>query len=694
MLYAGVDVGGTFTDVIMYDDRDASLSVRKVPSTPKNLEEGILEALQDYRKMAGDVSLISHATTVATNALLVHSGLARTALITNSGFRDVLEIGRQRRAELYNLRGKRPVPLVRRKDRFTVRGRILWDGTELEPLSKTDVKKVAKRIARERYESVAIAFLNSYVNPKHEREAGRILKEVGYLGHVDLSSDVDREYREFERTSTTVVNACLAPLVSRYLANLSVRLRREGFEAPVYVMNSDGSASTIHQASKYPALMIESGPAAGVLASRYLAKLLSLQKIITFDMGGTTAKAGAVVNYEPDIAYEFEAAGQTHSGRSIKGSGYVVRAPFIDMAEVSAGGGTIAWVDGAGALKVGPRSAGSDPGPAAYGSGGREPTVTDANIVLGRISPEGLLGGKMALHKDLAYAALRSKISERLGMSLEAAAQGIVSIVNNTMARAISIVSVERGRDPRDYSLIAFGGAGPIHSCDLAEELGIATIVLPQHAGLFSAYGLLTADLQRNFSLPVLEDASKADLEQYFSKLRENAHKILAQESFPNFDSVEQVDARYVGQSYEIPIPYEKGKSDSKTIQEEFNQRHKQLYGYSSSDAVEIVNVKLRAIIPTRKAALSPKAKMTGKGEESSKSTLGHNEKSKRRTAWFLGRCYDDVPVLARDLIEAGESGEGPCIVEEYDSTAIINPSWSWRMDEYANIILARKKSQ
>lgn len=691
MLYAGVDVGGTFTDVIMYDDRDASLTVTKVSTTPKNLEEGILEALQNYEETAGEVNLISHATTVATNALLTHSGLAHTALITNSGFRDVLEIGRQRRAELYNLSGKRPVPLVSRKDRFTVRGRILSNGTELEPLSKIDMKKLAKRIARERYESVAVAFLNSYVNPKHEREAGKILKQVGYLGHIDLSSDVDREYREFERTSTTVVNACLAPLVSRYLLNLSARLKREGFVAPVYVMNSDGSASTIHQVSKYPVLMIESGPAAGVLASRYLANSLSLKKIITFDMGGTTAKAGAVINYEPDIAYEFEAAGQTHSGRSIKGSGYAVRAPFIDMAEVSAGGGTIAWADEAGALKVGPLSAGSDPGPAAYGSGGKEPTVTDANIVLGRISPEGLLGGRMKLHKNLAYAALRNKISDRLGMSVEAAAQGIVSIVNNTMARAISIVSLERGRDPRDYSLVAFGGAGPVHACDLAGELGIGTIVLPQHAGLFSAYGLLTADIERNFSLPVLEDTSKADLEGYFSKLRDEACKTLAREAFSRFDSVEQVDARYAGQSYEIPIPYEKGKSDSKTIQREFNEQHKQLYGYSSGDAVEIVNAKLRAIIPSRKAALSPKAKMTGKLEESNNSALGHN---KSRTAWFSGRCYDNAPVLARELIKAGDSGEGPCIVEEYDSTAVINPSWCWRMDEYANIILARKKGE
>ena len=692
MLYAGVDVGGTFTDVIMYDDRDASLTVTKVSTTPKNLEDGILEALQNYGETAGEVDLISHATTVATNALLTHSGLAHTALITNSGFRDVLEIGRQRRAELYNLRGKRPVPLVPRKDRFTVRGRILSDGTELEPLSKTDMKKIAKMIARERFESVAVAFLNSYVNPKHERQAGRILKQAGYQGHVDLSSDVDREYREFERTSTTVVNACLAPLVSRYLANLSVRLKRDGFVAPVYVMNSDGSASTIHQVSKYPVLMIESGPAAGVLASRYLANSLSLEKIITFDMGGTTAKAGAVVNYEPDIAYEFEAAGQTHSGRSIRGSGYAVRAPFIDMAEVSAGGGTIAWVDEAGALKVGPLSAGSDPGPAAYGSHGKEPTVTDANIVLGRISPEGLLGGRMKLHKDLASAALRNKISDRLGMSVEAAAQGILSIVNNMMARAISIVSVERGRDPRDFSLVAFGGAGPVHACDLAEELGIGTIVIPPHAGLFSAYGLLTADIERNFSLPVLEDASKADLEEYFSKLRENAHQTLVQESFSHFDTVEQVDARYVGQSYEIPIPYEKGKSDPKTIQREFNERHKQLYGYSSSDAVEIVNAKLRAVIQTRKVALSPKAKMTGNGEKSN-SVLGHKY-SKNRTAWFSGRCYDAAPVLACELIKSGERGEGPCIIEEYDSTAVINPSWSWRMDEYANIILARKKGE
>lgn len=673
MLSIGVDVGGTFTDVVSYDHKTKVLSVGKIPTTA-NVEDGILNVLQGYKDRSGYVSLISHATTIATNALLTRTGLASTALITNSGFRDVLEIGRQRRGDLYDLNYKRPAPLVLRRDRFTVNGRILADGTEQRPLSRTDMKRVSKIIKKNDYDSVVIGFLNSYMNPKHEMEASKILSKEGFAGHIDISSDVCKEHREFERFSTAAVNGCLSPLVSRYLAGLSEKLQDENFKAPIYVMNSDGSASTIKQVSKYPILMVESGPAAGVLASRHLARTLSLEKILTFDMGGTTAKAGAVVNYKPDISNEFEAAGTSHSGRSIKGSGYTVRAPFIDLAEVSAGGGTVAFVDEAGALRVGPKCAGSEPGPAAYGRGGVEPTITDANVVLGRIS--SLLGGDMKLRKDLARQSL-SKISAKLKMSTEQAASGIIRIVNNSMARVISIVSVERGRDPRDYVLVAFGGGGPIHSCDLAEELEISKIVIPPHAGLFSAFGLLTVDVERNFSLPVMEDVSSVNLERYFSRLREIARRNLAKEmkEFSNFTFVESVEARYVGQTFEISVPYKR----SCRIEKQFNLLHKKLYGYSSKDRIEIVNAKLRAIIPIRKPALRS-------GNERHHSP----RPQERRMAWFSNKNYE-ASVFGRELLRPGTVAKGPCIIEEYDSTTVVNPMWSWKIDEYYNILLTRR---
>jgi N-methylhydantoinase A len=688
MLYIGIDVGGTFTDVIVYEEKTKDIQVTKVSTTPGNIAEGILIGLEDYKKGANEVALISHATTVATNALLTHTNLARTALLTNEGFRDILEIGRQRRAELYDLENKRPIPIVRRRDRYTVRGRILADGSELEPLSKVDLIKTAKIISGKGYESLAICFLNSYVNTSHEQRTAKIIRDQGFTGHVDVSSDVNREYREFERFSTTVVNASLAPLVSKYLKRLSEMLRDESFLSPIYVMNSDGSVSTIEQASRYPVLMIESGPAAGVLASRYLAKSLSLERILTFDMGGTTAKAGAVVNYEPDVAFEFEAAGASHSGRSIKGSGYAVRAPFIDLAEVSAGGGTIAYVDEAGALRVGPVSAGSDPGPAAYDRGGKDATVTDANIALGRINPVSLLGGRMKIKKDLAHRALKTNIATKLGTSVEEAARGILNIVNNEMARAISIVSVERGRDPRDYTLFAFGGAGPIHACDLAEELGISNIVIPPHAGLFSAYGLLTADIERNFAIPVMGDTASVDLERYFEKLRtmagkaitENTEKEMGQSTISKFKFVEFVDARYLGQSYEMPIPYRKDKSP-KDIEREFNLKHKEHYGYSSNDKIEIVNAKLRALIPTKKPVLSPK-----------RNPGGHSRAIvSERKAWISNRFYD-VQVILKESLASEMKGKGSCIIEEYDSTAVINTTWSWRLDRFGNLTLSRNR--
>ena len=415
MLFVGIDVGGTFTDIIVFDNESRETpDIVKVPTVPKQPSFAILEALKRYQDRAEQVALVSHATTIATNALLTHTGLAKTALITNQGFRDVLEIGRQRRPEIYNLDTKRPKQLVDRRNRFTVKGRRLVDGSGRTPLAESDLLKVSKEIAQRGLESAAVAFLNSYVNPSDETKAEKILRRSGFKGHIDISSRVDPQYREYERTSTTVVNASLVPLMSQYLHGFQNELEWIGFHCAFYVMNSDGTASTLAQASKRPISIIESGPAAGVLASASLASQLSLSKVITFDMGGTTAKAGTIIEDRPDLSYEFEAAGRSYHGRSIKGSGYPVRQPFIDLAEVSAGGGTVAWLDEAGVLKVGPESAGADPGPAAYGKGGSQATVTDANIVAGRINPSQMLGGDLKLHDDLAVAAIR-RLTRKLG---------------------------------------------------------------------------------------------------------------------------------------------------------------------------------------------------------------------------------------------------------------------------------------
>ena len=677
MLFVGIDVGGTFTDIIVFDNESRKEpEAVKVPTVPRQPSLAILEALKRYQDRAEQVVLVSHATTIATNALLTQTGLAKTALITNYGFRDVLEIGRQRRPEIYNLDTERPKQLVERKNRFTVRGRRLVNGSSLVPLAENDLKNVSRQITTRGIESVAISFLNSYINSEDEIRAEKILRHAGFKGHIDLSGRVDPQYREYERTSTTVVNASLAPSMSRYLQGLRDGLERMGIRCPLYVMNSDGTASTATYAAMHPISIIESGPAAGVLASRNLAEHLSIAKVLTFDMGGTTAKAGTIIKDTPDLAYEFEAAGRTYHGRSIKGSGYPVRQPFVDLAEVSAGGGTVAWVDEAGSLRVGPRSAGAVPGPAAYGKGGTEVTVTDANIVAGRISPSQLLGGQLKLRYDLAVSAV-GKLSRRLGISTDKTADSILRIVNSSMSKALRLVSVERGRDPREFSLIAFGGAGPAHACDLAEELGIKRIIIPKHPGLFSAFGLLTADLSRTFTQPIPKQAT-TNVEPTFVQLRRQARKSLKEEGFTTYQRIEQVDLRYQGQAYEITLPYKKNTRLARL----FGREHRKLYGYSSADNVEAVNARIRTVIPI------PKAKLT---KTRLHSTKPPTPIASRRMS-LLGR-WQKVPVYNREDLVTGLRSKGHCVIEEYDSTTVIGHKWNWKVDPYRNLDLTVRTS-
>jgi N-methylhydantoinase A len=661
----GIDVGGTFTDLILYDYNTKKSYVTKVLTTTNEPERAILAGLHDLCKEPKQVSLINHATTIATNALLTRTSIARTALITNHGFRDVLEIGRQRRPEIYNLYTKRPQPLVIRKNRFTVHCRIKSTGEEIEPLDVCEAKQVAQKIVNEKFDSVAIVFLNSYKNDDQEKRMKEILLKMKFLGTISCSSEVNREYKEYERMSTTVVNAVLSPLMSKYLQSLKRSLENSGFKTQIYAMNSDGGINNLSYASKFPISVIESGPAAGVLASKHLANVLSLKKVLTFDMGGTTAKAGAVIDGECDISYEFEVAGRTHSGRSIRGSGYSVRYPFIDLSEVSAGGGTIAWVDNGGDLRVGPNSAGSEPGPVAYGKGGKNPTITDANIVLGRINPNHLLGGKMPIYSNLANESI-SVIAERLGMNLQDTAEGIIKIVNLNMSKAIMTVSVERGRDPRDYTLIAFGGAGPIHCCDLAEELEIKHIIVPTHAGIFSAHGLLVANITRTFSLPVLSKGSS--LEPYFDKVRKFASKTMKNEGFHDCLFKEYVDARYSGQSFELRIPYQK----SADVKKRFSEKHKEVYGYSSNDEIEIVNARVKAVIVT-----SSINRRTSKHAQK-----GRCEPSSYRDVVIKG-ILNSVPIYSKEELDLGTFGEGPAIIEEYDSTLVVNSGWKWEVLDY-----------
>ena len=687
----GIDVGGTFTDLVAFNEGSGEVSLVKVPTTPRDPEVGVIDALSRFLRSTDprEVSLVSHATTLATNALLGQEGLELplVALLTTEGFRDVLEIGRQRRPELYNLFFRRPRPLAPRRLRFGVRERIDYKGNVLIPLSKQNVEQAVTTALQRGAGAIAISFLHSYANPSHEKQAKEIAQKLASHLPVVASHEIDPEYREYERTSTTVVNAALIPVVSGYLKRLEGAFSSLRISAPRYVMQSSGGLASFEEAAKKPASLIESGPAAGIVASAWLGSLLGLERVIGFDMGGTTAKAGVVVNGRPEVTTEYEVGGSIHAGRIVKGSGYTVRFPFVDLAEVSAGGGTVIWADEGGALRVGPISAGADPGPACYGVGGDKPTVTDANLLLGRLGEE-LLGGELKLNKTLAEQAL-AKVGEELGMSAVEVAEAAVRIVNSHMAKVLRVVTVERGHDPRDFAMVAYGGAGPMHAAELAEDLGIAEVVVPQSPGLFSALGLLVTDIRHDLMRSVLKKVGDLDLgwlDAQFSEMAERGAQVLSREGVApeRMAFVRWVEARYEGQSYELAVelpaaPSEVGRDG---LRELFHRRHERAYGYSMPDQeVEVVSARVTAI------GAMPKPEQRGPPERAS---IPEEALKEVRTVFFAERGWAEARVYDRSLLPAGAVVEGPAVIEQYDSTTIVPPGWSAEVDPHGNLRLRR----
>ena len=682
----GVDVGGTFTDLVAFDEQSGGTILIKVPSTPRDPSDGAMHAFTDLtRGAAGDVSTLVHASTVGTNLFLGQLGLniPRGALVTTAGFRDVLEIGRQRRAELYNPFFERPKPLVERRLRFTVNERMDHRGKTLAAVDDQEVRKLAQRIRKEGVETVAVVLLHAYVNPEHERRVKALLEAELPQVVVVASHEVNPEYREYERMSTTVVNSLLIPVVSAYLRRIEARVRETGSDAPLYIMQSNGGLAAVDVASRMPVATIESGPATGVTASAYWSRILGLDNVLSFDMGGTTAKAGAVIGGSPQVRSEYEVGGTVHGGRIVGGSGYPVRFPFIDLAEVSGGGGTIAWVEGGEALRVGPVSAGADPGPACYDKGGDDPTVTDANLVLGRLSPEGLTGGAVRVHPELAREALQRKVAGPLAISLVEAAQGVIEIVNNHMMRALRLVSIERGYDPRGLPLLAFGGAGPMHAAELAEGLGIDDIVIPPSAGAFSALGLVLADFRHDLIQSVMKPASDLDaaaLDAVFHALEEEARRLLSGEGFAVEQTTleRQLDLRYLGQSYEITVPL---LSALGATAQAFHRRHQETYGYAAeTEPVEVVNARVVATGATAKPDFGHNSAAT---QGSTVARPGGE-----REVFFTCTGWTPTPVYSRDALLPGDRLAGPAIVEQYDATTVIPPRWNAAVDGLLNLRL------
>ncbi len=688
----GVDIGGTFTDVAFLSD-DGRAFVRKVASTPDDYGRAVLDGLaQGIGELGiepGDVSEVSHGFTVATNAILEGKG-ERTALITTEGFRDVLELARIRTPRLYDLYYQKPPPLVERRLRFEVKERVSFQGKVLVRLDMSDVEQVVERVAKEGVRSVAISLLHSYANPEHEALIANALRARIPNLNLSVSSEVLPEMREYERTSTTVINAYIRPVVADYLGRLSQELAKEGIRVPLTVMQSNGGLSPAEAAAEKPMYCVESGPAAGVVGAFHLGRRLGVENVMTFDMGGTTAKASIIEDGEMLRAPECEVGGGMSVGhRLLKGSGYILRVPSIDIAEVSAGGGSIAWVDKGGSLQCGPHSAGAVPGPVCYNKGGIEPTVTDANVVLGYLNQTHLLGGEFPIDAERAYRAIADRVARPLGLSEIEAAQGVHVVANSNMGRALEAVSSERGRDPRRFTLMAFGGGGPIHAAGLAEMLGITRIIVPPSPGVFSAFGLLFADVEHHFVRTHFKAFSELDtreVNRILKGLREQGQGLLRAEGFADSQQaiLTQVDMKYVGQTSELTVNTSLDSFTPTTISElgeAYEYEHEKTYGYRANEPYELVNIRVIARGISEVSRVPDRIELDGRG-----STTHPPE---RKVYYSSQRGWIKTPVVDRDSLD-GEGSAGPLVIEEYDSGTLVPPGWEASLDPMKNIILSR----
>jgi len=678
-----VDIGGTFTDATLIDEATGHVAIAKTLTTPADPSEGFMAAVERALREAGvtarDVTFVVHATTVATNAI-IEGKVARSGFVTTEGFRDLLEIGRQVRPTLYDPQFEKPRPLVPRDRAVGVVERLGPKGEVLTPLDERSVRDAAALLARERVESVAVCLLHAYVNPAHERRVGEILAEELPGVPVSLSSEVAPEFREYLRASTTVINAVVRPVVGRYLERIERRLAEAGIGAKLLVMQSSGGVFGADAAARRPVFMVESGPAAGVIAAAHLGAGIGRPDILSFDMGGTTAKVGLIRDGRPSVTKDYQVG--AHAGAGIGGmslAGYPVRTPVVDLVEIGAGGGSIAWVDSGGLLRVGPRSAGADPGPVCYRRGGVEPTVTDANVVLGRLNPSYFLGGELELDVEAARRAIEERCARPLGLSLLEAANGIVEIANAAMVNALHLISVQRGYDPRDFLLVAFGGAGPVHANALARDAEMPTVLVPRSPGIFSATGLLATDLKRDAARTImrrLEELDPAELEHAFAELeRAGAEEMAAEGVAPDrIEFVRQLDLRYVGQSYELTVPA------GDDLPARFHAEHDRTYGFSAeTEPVECVGVRLQTVGRIAR----PPLRTLERGD-------APPPKATRRVYFAEAGGYVDCAVHDRYALPAGARLAGPAVVEELDSTTVVHPSYTARVDDVGNIWIER----
>jgi len=683
----GFDIGGTFTDVIVLRD-DGKIDTAKVLSLLDRVGEDIVACIRQSGA-SGHIDNFVHGTTIASNAV-IEGTTAPTGYLTTRGFRDDLEMRGERRPNLQDPNWVRTRPLVPRRLRLELSERILGDGTVERPLDVEETRQVIRTLAAQNVETIAVCLINSYLNPAHEREVAKlILSELGSKVVVCLSSDIYPQIREYERASTTVINASLIPGVGRYLDQLERHL--SVYSNRLLVMQSNGGIMSSEVARQKPAYMIESGPAAGVLAAARLAKEAGLDKVLSFDMGGTTAKACLVENGLPSE----KAAGEIGGGVNVttyqfyKG-GHALRVPSLDIVEVGAGGGSIAWIDGGGALRVGPHSAGAEPGPVCYARGGRKPTVTDANVVNGYMNPKAIAGTMMRIDRAAAWEAIKSQIADPLGLDTHEAAYGITQVANSAMMRALRAVSTERGRDPRDFTLVSFGGAGPIHAAALAEDMEISRVLVPVFPGLFSALGLLLADYRHDYIRSIVTPLAAINpnkILEHYEELQYVARDAMRREGVPGevvrFEHY--VDLKYSYQLQDLSIPFPASNDSGNLLVKlavRFREAHEQAFGYNTDDPIELVSLRLRALATVGDMRFSDLAAKIAPASDA----IARSEP--RET--FFGPQHGLLKTSVFRRADIASVQDGPLIVEEPDTTVVVPPGWSVSRDEYGSLVLIK----
>jgi N-methylhydantoinase A len=665
------DIGGTFTDLVYLDEKAGTVGLAKASSTPPTFGDGIMDALKKSGVAAEAVEQFVHGTTVVINALMERTG-ARTAIVTSEGFRDVLEIGRANRPDIYNLRFRKQPPFVPRHLRFEVPERMNYKGEVVTPLESDAVAELAGRLKAEGVEAVAVSFLHSYANPGHEEMAAAVLRSHLPGVKVTTASGLTREWREYERTSTAVLNAFVQPVATAYLRSLTRDLRDAGMGAPLFGMKSNGGTQTFAVLEDQPIHLVESGPVGGVIGAAAVGKAIGIPNLITLDIGGTTAKCALQDNGLVKVTTEYRIERDQHH------AGYPIKVPVVDIVEIGAGGGSIAWIDDGGALKIGPKSAGAVPGPACYGNGGTEPTVTDANLIAGRINPDYFLGGEIPVSIELARQATEP-IAAALGVTVDEAALGIIRLANANMINALKLVSVRRGYDPRDYAMIAFGGGGAMHAAALATELHVGTVIVPPAPAHFSAWGMLMTDPMQDFIQTALTSAKPENQERIasiFADMEAEARQFFANAGYDGGQVTTERygDMRYHGQEHTVQVPFPADPVDVDAVNEAFHALHERAYTFRLESPTEIVNFHLVARVAI------PKPSLTGTV------TTGSGRPKGRRLVDFDESGRLETTIYERTDLIPGEPVEGPAVIEEPASTTVIHPGQRVMVDSIGNL--------